>query len=298
MKLISEAYRDKLKRLAGITEAFGTGNVSEKEREEAFAKTNERVPYKKDLMIYAIKGGFEIGLLFKTKNDKDKMPIAKYRTVLPVAIGIHKSSGNEVVSAFHEIGQSESKARLTGRRSAEAKNEWRLFNTNNILSMWITGKTFDKAPEGFKGSNDARMSTVEVYFKPEVAKEIQSQQQAEKDNKVGERNKLVNRGFAEPKEEPVEKPESTINKKPKVKNIPIKSVSQKTEKEPLEKIKKPVINSTSKEKSKVKSEPIADKSTINNKPRVKPVEKKKESSTINNKERPGSVAQLLVNFQN
>ena len=223
--MLSESYIKRMQRLAGINEAWVIGNTTDKEREDAFAKSNERVPYKKDLMIYAIKGGFEVGLLFKTNNAKDKMPISKYRTVLPMALGMHKSTGNEVLSAFHEIGQSESKARETGRRSAEAKNEWRLFKTKNILSMWITGKTFDKAPPKFKGSTDSRMSTVEVYFRPEVAKKIQAQQNAEKGQKAIDKDNLVKKGMQEPeKEVGVNAP---VIKKQEPRQLPIKSIAPK-----------------------------------------------------------------------
>lgn len=280
MKLISESYKYRLQQLAGINEAWGVGNTTDKERGEAFEKTNERVPYKKDLMIYAIKGGFEVGLLFKTKNEKDQMPISKYRTILPMALGTHKSTGNEVLSAFHEIGQSESKARETGRRSAEAKNEWRLFNTKNILSMWLTGKMIDKAPDGFKGSKDSRMATVEVYFRPEVAKKIQAQQGAEKEQQSSERDRLVSKGMPEPEKTPVAPvktaPAKPIVKKEEPKTIPIKSVAP--EEKPVAKTKTPT-----------KKEPV--KQTI--KPTTKPekIEKpvdKRNQSTINNKERPGN----------
>ena len=238
MNLLSETYKKRLQKLAGINEAWGTGNVSDVEREKAFSKTNERVPYKKDLMIYAIKGGFEIGLLFKTKNEKDQMPIAKYRTVFPVAIGINKR-GNEVVSAFHKIGQSESKARETGRRSAEAKNEWRLFKTHNILSMWLTGEMFDTAPSGFKGSHDSRMTTVEAFFNPAEAKKIQAQQQAEKTQQTDKKQQMVNRGAQEPINKPIDK--KPIAPKPTQKPVqkePVKPIQKPVQKQPIIPVKK------------------------------------------------------------
>lgn len=189
MKIISESYKDRLKKLAGI---LNEATATEEERQKAFAKTNERVPYKKDLMKYAIQNGLEVGLLFKTNNDKDKMPMSKYRTMFPLALGTNKS-GNESVVGFHKVGQSESEARKTGRRSAEAKDEWRLFKTKNILSMWLTGEMFDKAPSGFKGSNDSRMSNVEVYFKPLEAKRLQQKMKEEETKKEEERNRILGR---------------------------------------------------------------------------------------------------------
>jgi len=191
MKFLSESYKNRIKALAGILSE--AGETSEADRQSAFEKTNERVPYKKDLMIYAIKNGLEIGLLFKTKNDKDTMPISKYRTLQPLALGTNKK-GNECVVGYHKIGQSESEARRTGRRSAEVKDEWRLFKTKNILSMWITGNKFDKSPVGFKGSSDSRMSNIEVYFKPLEAKRLQAKTAAEEKQKEEQKNKLLGRG--------------------------------------------------------------------------------------------------------
>jgi len=190
MNFLSESYKNRIKTLAGIISE--AGSTSEADRQKAFAKTNERVPYKKDLMIYAIKNGLEIGLLFKTKNEKDTMPISKYRTIQPLAIGTNKK-GNECIVGFHKIGQSESEARRTGRRSAEAKDEWRLFKTKNILSMWLTGEKFDKAPKGFKGSSDSRMSNIEVYFKPLEAKRLQAKTAAEERAKEEQKNKFLGR---------------------------------------------------------------------------------------------------------
>ncbi len=190
MSFLSESYKNRIKSLAGIISE--AGSTSEADRDIAFAKTNERVPYKKDLMIYAIKNGLEIGLLFKTKNDKDTMPIAKYRTLQPLALGTNKK-GNECVVGYHKIGQSESEARKTGRRSAEIKDEWRLFKTKNILSMWITGNKFDKSPAGFKGSSDSRMANIEIYFKPLEAKRLQSKTVAEEKAKEEQKNKFLGR---------------------------------------------------------------------------------------------------------
>lgn len=190
MKFLSESYKNRIKSLAGIISESGA--TSEIDRQSAFSKTNERIPYKKDLMIYAIKNGLEIGLLFKTKNDKDTMPIAKYRTLQPLALGTNKK-GNECVVGYHKIGQSESEARKTGIRSAEIKDEWRLFKTKNILSMWFTGNKFDKSPTGFKGSSDSRMANIEVYFKPLEAKRLQATTAAEEKAKEEQKNKFITR---------------------------------------------------------------------------------------------------------
>ena len=81
MMLISETYKIRLKELAGII-----SEVSNQERLDAFAKSDERVPYNKELMIKAIQEGREVGVLFQSNNEKYKMPLAKYRIIYPVAI--------------------------------------------------------------------------------------------------------------------------------------------------------------------------------------------------------------------
>lgn len=156
--LISESYKKRLKELAGIfilSEA-----TDEEERIAAFSLSNQRIPYNKDLMIQAINEGREVGILFQSNNEKYKMPTSKYRTIYPVAIGTSKA-GNEVLRAVHKIGQSESAARKTKKRSAEVKDEWRMFKISNIKSMWFTGKFFDVPPKHYNAA-DKGMVNVEV----------------------------------------------------------------------------------------------------------------------------------------
>ena len=69
------------------------------------------------------------------------MPVAKYRIIYPVAMGISKA-GNQVIRAYHKFGQSEGEAIRTGKRSAEVEGAWRLMKTSNIKSMWLTGTFF------------------------------------------------------------------------------------------------------------------------------------------------------------
>lgn len=156
--LISESYKKRLKELAGIfilSEA-----TDEEERIAAFSLSNQRIPYNKDLMIQAINEGREVGILFQSNNEKYKMPTSKYRTIYPVAIGTSKA-GNEVLRAVHKIGQSESAARKIRKRSAEVKDEWRMFKVSNIKSMWFTGKFFDVPPKHYNAA-DKGMVNVEV----------------------------------------------------------------------------------------------------------------------------------------
>jgi len=161
---LTESYKARLKQLAGIL-----NEASPEDRAKAFADSDRRIPYNKDLMIQAIQEGREVGILFQSNNEKYKMPMAKYRVIYPVAMGTSKA-GNEVVRAVHKIGQSESAARRTGRRSQEVEDEWRMFKVSNIRGMWFTGKFYNIPPRHYNAA-DKGMVNVEVAANfPEIIK--------------------------------------------------------------------------------------------------------------------------------
>jgi hypothetical protein len=174
--LLSESYKQRLQKLAGLIneELY---DFSDEERTIAYKDSNKRVPFSKDLMAKAIREGWEVGIIFKSDNEKYKMPIAKTRVIYPVAMGLSKK-GNLVIRAFHKIGQSESGARVAQRigmknyRSTEVKNEWRLFKTSNIKSMWLTGDFFKlEDVSGYRETGDKGMTVVEIKaIKKQVAK--------------------------------------------------------------------------------------------------------------------------------
>jgi hypothetical protein len=140
---------------------------------DPYSRSNERIPFNKELMQQAIEYGLEVGILFQSNNKKYKMPISKYRIILPVALGVDKD-GRTMLRAVHVEGQSEKAAIRTGQRSAEAKNEWRLFNTANIKSMFFTGKTFSKVPiRGYTPNDSAFVRTI-IAFSPIDAKKKQT----------------------------------------------------------------------------------------------------------------------------
>ena len=198
--LLSEGYKNRLKELAGISIL---SEVTNAEKEVAFSKSGQRIPYNKDLMIQAIQEGREVGILFKTDNDKHKMPVAKYRIIYPVAIGTSKAN-NQVLRAVHKIGQSESAARKTKTRSQEVEDEWRLFKISNIKSMWFTGNFFSIPPKHYNAA-DKGMVNVEVFADfPEIVK---FQEELATQAKQQERPKPNIRAlFKEP--EPVVEPET------------------------------------------------------------------------------------------
>lgn len=200
--ILSESLIRKFKKLAGLVL-----ETSSQEKVDAFSKSDERVPYNKELMIQAIQQGREVGILFQSNNEKYKMPIAKYRIIYPVALGISKK-GNPVIRAFHKMGQSEKVAIATGKRSAEVENTWRLLKISNIKSMWITGNFFRGPLEAYNSNGDKGMVNIEVQADFNKIKTYQDNLIASiKDKKEQEqKRKNIVQLFKQTGERPVEQP--------------------------------------------------------------------------------------------
>lgn len=153
--------------------------ISAEEKNKAYAKSNERVPFNPELMKQAILQGREIGINFRSDNDKYTMPTTKSRIIQPVVYGVN-NLGNQVVRGMHITGQSEKEAIKTGRRSAEIEfekdgmNAWRVFKVKNIKSMWFTDRFFNNTPPGYN-PNDNHMSTIYVSYNPVSAKKYQDE---------------------------------------------------------------------------------------------------------------------------
>jgi len=153
--------------------------LSIEDKNKIMNKSNERVPFSSELMKQAILQGREVGISYRSKNDKYEMPVTKYRIIHPVAMGTDKK-GNLAIRGLHITGQSEKAARETGVRSAEIEaekdgmNAWRLFKSENLKSMWFTGRFFNDEIPGYN-PNDKGMSTVMVAYNPNTAKQYQDQ---------------------------------------------------------------------------------------------------------------------------
>lgn len=205
--LLSESYKKRLLELAGIPDTSVLNEITDLERTAAFAASDQRIPYNKDLMIQAIKQGREVGVLFQSNNEKYKMPVAKYRIILPVALGTSKS-GNSVIRVFHKIGQSESEAIRTGIRSAEIENGWRLMKVSNIKSMWMTGRYFQGPLESYN-SKDKSMLNVEfsadfneiIKYQNNLIKDIRNKEEQEQ-----KRKNIIKLFKEKPEERPLEIP--------------------------------------------------------------------------------------------
>jgi hypothetical protein len=153
--------------------------ISAEEKAKVMAKSNERVPFNTELMKQAIEQGREIGINYRSKNDKYEMPTIKSRIIHPVAMGTDKN-GNIVIRGLHITGQSEKAARETGIRSAEVEaekdgmNAWRLFKADNLKAMWFTGRFFSDDIPGYN-PNDKAMTTKIVTYSPTDAKKYQDE---------------------------------------------------------------------------------------------------------------------------
>jgi hypothetical protein len=151
--------------------------ISAEEKTKVMSKSNERMPFNKELMKQAIEQGREVGLLFQTNNDKTRMPVAKYRIIHPVVMGTGKN-GKLSIRGLHITGQSEKAARATGSRSAEAEAEkdglgaWRLFRVENIRSMFFTDRFFSDKIPGYD-PNDKVITSRDAVYDPTKAKAYQ-----------------------------------------------------------------------------------------------------------------------------
>jgi hypothetical protein len=184
--------------------------ISAEEKTKAYAKSNERVPFNADLMKQAIMQGREVGLNFKSNNDKYTMPTTKTRIIHPVAYGVNKS-GRGVVRGLHITGQSEKEAIRTGSRSAEIEAEtegmgaWRMFKTENIKSMWFTDRFFSDDIPGYN-PNDKGMASIYVSYNPSTAKKYQDELVAARRTST---KPIETQPQAEPKVEPQVQPQKT-----------------------------------------------------------------------------------------
>jgi len=109
---------------------------------------NKPVKFNQDLLKKAIKYGLVI--LINYKGDKDKWRGGRERTIQPMVLGVNKNTKNMLVRGWHLEGWSVS-------QRAETKKVWRLFKTDNIISMTFTGNFFRLPPQGYK-MNDRIMT--------------------------------------------------------------------------------------------------------------------------------------------
>lgn len=223
---LSEGYKKRIKILAGlISEDNQSPATNPNSTEDPFKGFENRVKFDKDLMVKAIREGWEVGLLFFSKNDKYQARTYKSRIIYPVAMGVSQK-GNPIIRAFHKLGQSEAaglRKKAAGEKnwkSAETSNEWRLFKVSNISRMWLTGNFFNvnEAVDSRNGakystSKDKGMKIVEIQYDKKIADQFQKDFNKKKTEKNQEPVKTIEVG-PKPKEtqakESGEAPTTTI----------------------------------------------------------------------------------------
>lgn len=109
---------------------------------------NKPVKFNEDLLKKAIKYGLVI--LINYRGDRDKWRGGRERTIQPMVLGVNKNTKNMLVRGWHLEGWSVS-------QRSETKKVWRLFKTENIVSMTFTGNFFRLPPIGYK-MNDRTMT--------------------------------------------------------------------------------------------------------------------------------------------
>lgn len=215
--ILSEGYKNRLLELAGL-KSLATSILEEAAEaiEDLYQNSDKRVKFDQNLMKQAIEGGMEIGMIFQSNNSKYIMPIWKTRIVQPVAMGYDRK-GNLIVRGVHVEGQSEKKAIETGVRSAQAKNEWRLFKMSNLKSMFFTGRLFTEVGLPGYNPNDSAMSRIVASFNSAKAKAYQN---------------TLNKTKEKTMKEPVAKP-APVQKKPVVQKQPITAKPAPIKKAPV-----------------------------------------------------------------
>jgi len=109
---------------------------------------NKPVKFDQSLMVKAIEYGLVI--LINYRGDKDKWRGGRERTIQPLVLGINKNTKNMLVRGWHLEGWLVSQKK-------ETKKVWRLFKTDNIMTMTFTGNFFRLPPKGYK-MNDRLMT--------------------------------------------------------------------------------------------------------------------------------------------
>ena len=109
---------------------------------------NKPVKFNEELLKKAIKYGLVI--LINYRGDKDKWRGGRERTIQPMVLGVNKNTKNMLIRGWHLEGWSVS-------QRADTKKVWRLFKTDNIVSMTFTGNFFRLPPQGYK-MNDRVMT--------------------------------------------------------------------------------------------------------------------------------------------
>ena len=197
MEFLSEAYKKRIMRLAGLEVIDETIDFNRQDLSNAYDKSWQRIMgFDIDLIKQAIREGRAIGISYKSTD----MPVTKFRVILPVTIGTYKTKSGVPLklSAFHLDGQSERAAQAAKKlgkknfRSEEVESVWRLFDLDrkSFKSMWFSDKFFYEYPPGYK-KGDRRFSQIASQYDIKTA-EIERDAREGRGEKPGEPIDLTN----------------------------------------------------------------------------------------------------------
>ena len=169
MEFITESYRSRLMKLAGLISIKEEIDFNRDDLTKAYDKSTQRIQgFNLNMLKQAIREGRAIGVSYKSTD----MPVTKFRIILPVTLGIYRTKEGVPLklSAFHLAGQSERAAQASGTRSQETSSVWRLFDLDpkSFKSMWLTDKFFYEYPPGYK-KGDKRYSSISDQYDTTIA---------------------------------------------------------------------------------------------------------------------------------
>ena len=205
MEFLSELYKSKIMKLAGLKPIEEAIEFSRDDLTQAYNKSSQRIQgFDVEMIKQAIREGRAIGISYKSTD----MPVTKFRVILPVTLGNYKTKSGVPLklSAFHLAGQSERAAQATGKRSQEVESAWRLFDLDvrSFKGMWFTDKFFYEYPPGYK-KGDRRFSAVNSEYDSKVA-EIERDAREGRGEELGEPIDVSNIKLTGPS--PAEAPEN------------------------------------------------------------------------------------------
>lgn len=109
---------------------------------------NKPLKFNEGLMVKAIQYGMII--LINYRGDKDEWRGGRERVIYPMTIGVNRNTRNMLLRGWHLNGWS-----VHEKRNVE--KVWRLFKTENIISMMFTGDFYRLPPKGYR-LNDRAMT--------------------------------------------------------------------------------------------------------------------------------------------
>ncbi len=134
---------------------------------------NQKLKFNEGLMVKAIQNGMI--LLINYRGDQDEWLGGRERVIYPMTLGVNQNTRNMLLRGWHLNGWS-----VKERRNTE--KVWRLFKTDNIMSMMFTGDFYRLPPAGYR-LND-RIMTERIIAQADFNVIRRNQQNLLKEGKI------------------------------------------------------------------------------------------------------------------